>query len=87
MAATAFLLKQYSPAISSFEEIARHAKLRANGFSGCPADRNYVGNFMSRALSGAFTIVDRFRHPRPGASWERYLTPADLEVPLLTPDD
>ncbi len=82
----AFLLKQYDRAVSEFEQIARVAKFSSNHFSGCPADRNYIGNFMSRGIPAAFTVFDRFQHVLPGSTWTKYLIPADLDVPLLTPD-
>jgi hypothetical protein len=66
--------------IALLEEIARTAK--ATNFDDCPAGSNFKGNFMSRALSAAFTVWDRFLHPIPG-TWAEYLIPADLEVPVL----
>ena len=53
------------------------------GFDGCPVEANYRGTFMSRALSAAFTVHDRYEHRD---AFVVYLIPADLDVPLLTPE-
>ena len=81
----AFAQKRYEDAIDDLEEVARSAKNAdtfGTGFTNCPIDTNYRGNFMSRGLSAAFTVHDRFLH---ADAYLKYFIPADLEVPLLDP--
>lgn len=79
-ARAAFAQGRFDDAIGDLEEIARIAK--DADFTSCPIAANYSGNLMSRGLTGAFTIWDRFLH---ADSWEIYLIPFDLDVPVLTP--
>ena len=81
----AFLLRRRSEAIEHLEAIALAANV-PDAFADCPAESNYKGVFIPRALTAAFTIWDRFLHPFPGASWEIYRVPAELDLPLLTSD-
>jgi len=54
-------------------------------FTSCPIAANYSGNLMSRGLTAAFTVWDRFWLADQGLPWTIYLIPFDLEVPVLTP--
>lgn len=78
----AFHNGRFDDAIADLEQLARFAKLTDTGFNLCPVAANYRGNFMSRALSAAFAVHDRFLH---GEAFVKYLIPADLDVPLLDP--
>ncbi len=76
----------YDDAEEDLEEIARSAKNAESfgtGFAGCDIERNYRGGFMSRAISAAFIVHDRFQHP---TAFVKYFVPADLEIPLLDPE-
>lgn len=81
----AFHNDNFADAIEDFEQLARFAKESVMGFATCPLNTNYRGNFMSRALTGAFTVHDRFVHAPAFTDFELYLIPADLDVPLLAP--
>ena len=46
----------------------------------CDIEANYRGAFMSRGLTAAFTVHDRFEHP---VVFVKYELPADFDVPLF----
>jgi hypothetical protein len=79
-AETAFAAGQFALAQLHAEQLARFAKETVDGFDMCPIPANDRGNIMARALTLAFTYHDRFEN---ASTYELYLVPADLEVPLL----
>jgi len=79
----AFAEGRFDDAIDDLEDIARIAK--DADFTSCPIAANYSGNLMSRGLTAAFTVWDRFWLADQGLQWTIYLIPFDLEVPVLTP--
>jgi len=70
----------YAAAEEALEEVARIAKDTTTDFAGCEIKANYRGAFMSRALTAAFTVHDRFENPD---NFMKYELPADFDLPLL----
>ena len=73
----------FDDAEEHFEEIARsaqNAESFGTGFANCDIERNYRGNFISRAITAAFSVHDRFQHP---VVFQKYFVPADIDIPLL----
>lgn len=80
----AFVFGRREEALEYLEQGAFAAK---NGnFNGCPPEENLRGRLMGDLLSGAFTVFDRYLRPKAGATWEIYLIPAGLELPLVVTD-
>jgi hypothetical protein len=79
----AFARRRWSDAIARYEAIAFLASDPAFCVE-CPTDANFPGNIVARPVTAGFTIHDRFLHRD---SYEVYLVPAGLDIPLLRCDD
>lgn len=79
----AIMMSNFGDAEQDLEEVARSAQNAEDfgtGFAGCDIERNYRGTFVSRGITAAFTVHDRFEHPN---DYQKYFVPADLNIPIL----
>lgn len=74
----AALLRQWDQAINRMEQFA--IKADTANFTGCPTSANYKGGLISRSITIAFTLHDRFKHQKT-AGWKVYFPPEELELP------
>lgn len=72
--------RRWEDAIADLEQLARYADDNPSEFRDCGIPANYKGNFVSRGLSAAFTVHDRFLH---SGAYVKYFVPADIDAPPL----